>query len=233
MRAALCVAALTLAAFALGCSRFASAPAGGGNVSRPEALLAQVTPTPARVLPSAESPLPPPVGFVNDFAEVIDDTAEAQLEARLKRLQERAKIEVAVATVKTTGGQTIYDYSLAVARGWGIGPPAGEEGGGVLLLLASEDSKWRIQVSRSLEADLPDEVVGQIGAGMVPALREGRYGDAVNRCVDDLVRRLAARRGFSAKEGDLILQALPEATPKPDERPNAADRRKTSTPGKP
>ena len=195
-RAWLCAAALSLAALAQGCLQSAPAPSGGGTASRPEALFAQATPTPAQATPAAESPLPPPVGFVNDFAEVIDEQTESQLEARLSRLKERTKIEVGVATVRTTGAQSVYDYSLAVARGWGIGPPAGEEGGGVLLLLASEDRRWRIQVTRSLEADLPDEVVGRIGAGMAPALREGRYGEAVNRCVDDLVKRLAERRGF-------------------------------------
>ncbi|HEX6186154.1 MAG TPA: TPM domain-containing protein [Pyrinomonadaceae bacterium] len=202
-RAWLCAVALSLAALAQGCLQSAPAPSGGGTAARPEALLAQATPartaqpTPAQATPTAESPLPPPVGFVNDFAEVIDEETESQLEARLSRLKERTKIEIGVATVKTTGAQSVHDYSLAVARGWGIGPPAGEEGGGVLLLLASEDKRWRIQVTRSLEADLPDEVVGRIGAGMMPALREGRYGEAVNRCVDDLVRRLAERRGFS------------------------------------
>jgi uncharacterized membrane protein YgcG len=205
-RAWLCATVLSLAALAQGCSQFSSAPSGGGAAARPEALLAQATParaaqpTPAQATPAAESPLPPPEGFVNDFAEVIDDATESQLEARLSRLKERTKIEIGVATVKTTGAQSVYDYSLAVARGWGIGPPAGEEGGGVLLLLASEDRRWRIQVTRSLEADLPDEVVGRIGAGMMPALREGRYGEAVNKCVDDLVKRLAERRGFSTEE---------------------------------
>ncbi|HYE66619.1 MAG TPA: TPM domain-containing protein [Pyrinomonadaceae bacterium] len=144
------------------------------------------------------SPLPPPTGFVNDYAGVIDPATKQRLETILTNLRERTRIEMALVTVKTTGDQDIFDYSLAVARGWGIGPPAGEEGGGVLLLLASDDRRWRIQVSRSLEADLPDEVVGRIGAGMAPALREGRYGEAVNRCVDDLVRRLAERRGFPA-----------------------------------
>jgi uncharacterized membrane protein YgcG len=202
-RAWLCTAALLLTALAQGCLQSAPAPSGGGNVSRPEALVAQATPArtaqpaPAQATPPTQSPLPPPEGFVNDFAEVIDEQTESQLEARLSRLKERTKIEIGVATVKTTGAQSVHDYSLAVARGWGIGPPAGEEGGGVLLLLASEDRRWRIQVTRSLEADLPDELVGRIGAGMAPDLRVGRYGEAVNKCVDDLVRRLAERRGFS------------------------------------
>jgi uncharacterized membrane protein YgcG len=205
-RAAVYVAAVSLVALAHGCTR--SAPAGGDSSARPQSqsTLAQPSPTraarpaTAQATPTVASPLPPPKGFVNDFADVIDDATEGRLEERLRRLKERAKIELAVATVGTTGGQTIYDYSLALARGWGLGPPAGEEGGGVLLLLASEDRQWRVQVSRSLEADLPDEVVGEIGAGMAPALRAGRYGEAIDRCVDGLVKRLAERRGFKENE---------------------------------
>ena len=170
---------------------------------RPATLLASPTPAqPARPAPApAETaPLPPPKGFVNDFAEVIDAQTEGALEARLGRLKERAKIEMAVATVETTGGQAIADYALGVARGWGIGPPAGEEGGGVLLLLAVKDRKWEIRVSRSLEADIPNDVIREIGGSMTAGLRAGNYGGAVNACVDSLVKRLAERRGFPTNE---------------------------------
>lgn len=237
-RAALLVVALSLLALAQGCVQ--SAPAGGETGARSGAQTmfaqpsptrtAQSTPTPT---PAAESPLPPPRGFVNDFADVIDAETEGRLESRLRRLKASAKIEIGVATVETTGGQDIHDYSLAVARGWGIGPPAGAEGGGILLLLTTKERKWQIQVSRSLEADLPNDVLSQIGAGMVPALRAGRYGDAVNGCVDGLVKRLAERRGLSTNESELNLQTLPEEKPKPAEKPKAGDRRKNAPGGKP
>ena len=118
---------------------------------------------------------------------------------KLKQLKERVNIEMAVATVETTGGRDIYEYSLAVARGWGLGPAEGEEGGGLLLLLATKDRRWRIQVSRSLAADIPDDVTAQIGGRMTDALRAGRHGEAVAKCVDDLIQRLAERRGFPGK----------------------------------
>ena len=121
-----------------------------------------------------------------------------------------SKIEIAVVTVETTDGRSIDSESLALARGWGIGPPAGEEGGGVLLLLAVKDRKWRVQVTRSLEPELPDKAVGEIGDRMTPALREGRYGDAVLGCVDGLVKRLADRRGFSTMDDELLPRASPE-----------------------
>ncbi|MDQ3221772.1 MAG: TPM domain-containing protein, partial [Acidobacteriota bacterium] len=67
------------------------------------------------------SPLPPSSGFVNDFAGVFDTAVKQQLETRLKELKEKTGVEIAVAVVKTTGERPIFDYSLAVARGWKIG----------------------------------------------------------------------------------------------------------------
>lgn len=201
--ASLCCAALLLAACA---QQSSNAPKGGESPAPTQALL--VSPTPAQQntqpapaqSPPFESPLAPPVGFVNDFANVIDARAEKLLEAKLKLLKARARIEAAVVTVETTGDQDIFDYSLAVARGWGLGPPAGEEGGGVLLLVAVKDQKWRVQVSRSLESDLPDDVVADIGHLMTPSLRAGRYGEGVTKCIDGLIARLADRRNFTMKD---------------------------------
>jgi hypothetical protein len=233
-RAALCAAALSLAALAGACVQ--SAPAGGGTDTRQGAQSMYVQPspaqtaqpTPAPATPAVESPLPPPEGFVNDFANVIDAETESLLEERLRRLKERAKIEMGVATVETTGGRDIAEYTLAVARGWGLGPPAGQEGGGLLLVLAVKDRVWQLEVTRSLLADLPNEVTAPIGNSMTESLRKRLYGEAVTKCVDGLIKRLAERRGFSMQEDELILQALPEEKPKPSEKPKAGDSRKAA-----
>ena len=203
-RAAVCAAALALAALTAGCFwRGSNAPAKGaasttGEAPATNASLTQPTqPASTTPTPAAERVFQRPPGYVHDFAGVIDASTRERLDARLGRLYVRTKIEIAVVTVETTDGRSIDNDSLALARGWGIGPPAGEEGGGVLLLLAVKDRKWRVQVTRSLEPDLPDKAVGEIGSRMAPALREGRYGDAVTGCVDGLIKRLAERRGFS------------------------------------
>lgn len=148
----------------------------------------------------AQSPLPAPTGFVNDFAKVLGAEMRPTLDSKLTRLKQRQRIELAVVTVETTGGQDISDYSLAVARDWGIGPPKGEDGGGILLLLAVNDRRWWIQVTRSLEADLPNEVAAEIGERMTPHLRQSNYDAAVQTCFEGLVRRLAERRGFVADD---------------------------------
>ena len=71
--------------------------------------------------PKVESPLPPPKGFVNDYANVFDAESETRLESALRELRDKSDVEFAVVTIETTGDRPIFDYSLDVARGWGVG----------------------------------------------------------------------------------------------------------------
>jgi uncharacterized protein len=146
---------------------------------------------------TSRSPLPAPTGHVNDYANVIDASTRQRLETILENLKHVAQIESAIVTIKTTGGQDIYDYSLAVARGWGIGAKDGERAG-LLLLVAIDDHKYFTQVSRHLEGDLPDGIVGQIQREvLVPAFRQGQYGKGISDTMETYVATLAEKRGFS------------------------------------
>ena len=143
------------------------------------------------------SPIPPPEGLVADYANVIDSASRARLESTLTNLKEKSEIEFAIATVETTGGQPIFDYSLAVARAWGIGPKDTSRGGGVLLMLAVKDRQWRVQVSRSLEKDLPDEFCKTLGKQLEDSCRQGKYSEGITKYVDGIIKRLQETRGFS------------------------------------
>src|SRR5258708_18724687 len=70
---------------------------------------------------AAQSPLPKPAGYVNDYAGVVDSEAKARMETTLGNLDRQQQIQFSIVTVDTTSGQEIFDYSLALARGWGIG----------------------------------------------------------------------------------------------------------------
>ena len=115
----------------------------------------------AQPTPSSPVPLPVPFNPIVDNAGVIDSETRQRLEAIYLGLKERANIEYAVVTVDTTGDRDIFDFSLAIARGWGIGSKDAEKAG-LLLVVAIQDRKYFTQVSRHLEGDLPDGVVGQI-----------------------------------------------------------------------
>ena len=144
------------------------------------------------------SPIPPsPTGYVNDYANVIDPQIKSKLETILTNLKQRANIEIAVVTVPTTNGEDIFDYSLAVARGWGIGSKEGDKAG-LLLLVAVNDRKYFTQVSDHLEGDLPDGLVGQIQRErLVPQFKKGNYSQGIYDTVQAYIATLAAKRGFS------------------------------------
>ena len=143
-----------------------------------------------------ESPLPPPEGFVNDYANVFDSEAESRLESVMTELKDKSGIEFALVTVETTEGRPIFDYSLAVARGWGVGPKDTSKGGGLLLMLATQQGEWRIQVSRSLEKDLPDDECKRLGEQSVEFYKKGKYAEGLTKYVGAIIGRLEESRGF-------------------------------------
>jgi len=159
---------------------------------------------------TTKSPLPQPTGYVNDYAHVVDQTTKERLETTLTNLDRQQQIQFAVVTVDTTNGQEIFDYSLAVARGWGIGAKDVTKPS-LLLLVAIKDRKYFTQVSRHLEGDLPDGLVGQIQRErLVPAFKAGQYGRGLSDTINAYITTVAEKNGFRT---DTIL--APGQTPIP------------------
>jgi uncharacterized protein len=137
-----------------------------------------------------ESTLPKPYGFVNDFAGLLDKAAHDELEKTLTKFKNSTGIEFAVVTVKSTGNQSAFDYSLALMREWGVGSPAH---GGLLLLIVTDDKRWHMQISRRIEKVLSNEEVYQMGSVMIPSFRERKYAEGVKKCVDLFIKELIER----------------------------------------
>src|SRR6266436_4584620 len=151
----------------------------------------------AAIAQASQAPLPQPTGYVNDYAGVIDSATKARLETTLGNLDRQQQIQFSVVTVDTTGGQEIFDYSMAVARGWGIGAKDAQKPS-LLLLVAIKDRKYYTQVSRHLEGELPDGLVGQIQREqLVPAFKAGQYGQGIADTVETYITTVAQKKGFS------------------------------------
>lgn len=188
-----CVLVTVLLVGALSCScSFKGVPSGSTSAASPEAPPVNASQHQAEAKPT----LPPPTGFVSDFANVIDAESEDRLQEALTELKDKSEIEFAVVTVESTGGQPIFDYSLALAKEWGIGPKDTSKGGGILLTLAIRDRDWRIQISRSLEKDLPDEVCKALGDQSRDFYRQGKYGEGITKYVKAIIERLEGLRAF-------------------------------------
>ena len=140
-------------------------------------------------------PLPSPFTPIVDNANVIDAETENKLGSIYLNLMQRANTQFAVVTVDTTGGQDIFEYSLALYRGWGIGTKTND---GFLLLIAVKDRKYYTQVGYHLEGDLNDGLVGEIQRQyLVPEFKRGNYSKGVYDTVQAYVATLAEKRGFT------------------------------------
>ena len=154
-----------------------------------------------------ESPLPAPTGYVNDYAGVIDAGTKQALEAKIDAFKKSSNpsTELAVAVVRTTGDRDIFDYSLAVARGWKIGSKE-ENNPSALLFVAIDDRKYFTQVSRDLEGELPDGLVGSLQRQyLVPPFKQGNYSKGISDTIDAYIKTINDRRSGVA----------PAATPTP------------------
>jgi len=142
-----------------------------------------------------ESPLPAPTGPVMDYVGVLDANTKQTLEKRLIEFRDRTnpKVELAVAIVKTTGERPIFDYSLAVSRGWKIGSKE-QENPSALLFIAIDDRKAYVQVSKDLEDELPDGLTTSLQRQyLVPAFRQGDYGKGITDLMEAYIRTIESK----------------------------------------
>jgi Tfp pilus assembly protein PilF len=150
----------------------------------------------------AQSSVPSLDGHVNDFAAVIDTETDKRLEAMLVNLKEQAGIDVAVVTVKTTGGEDVSDYTLKVAREWGINARTGGRKKALLLLVSMDDRKSFAQLDKALAAVLPDGLIGEMNNRMRAPLSAGKFSEGLMTAVQTIVSTLAVQRGLTIEGMD-------------------------------
>jgi uncharacterized membrane protein YgcG/tetratricopeptide (TPR) repeat protein len=153
-------------------------------------------------------------GSVNDFANVLDYATSKRLENILANLKERAGIELALMTVKSTDGKKIFDYSLQVAREWNIGTIQ-SKGNSLLLVVSTDDGQFLTQVSRGARNDLPDGLIGEMNTRMTEPFSRGKYAEGLLAAVETFTKKIAERRGFSLDGMDQAQTATPAAEPTP------------------
>ncbi len=121
-------------------------------------------------------------GRVVDNAGILDAATEQSLTERLAELEDQTSDQMVVVTVPTLGGQTIEEYSLDLANRWGVG--RADLDNGVLLVVAPNERKVRIEVGLGLEGLLTDDGAAKIIQMMLPAFRDARLKDGITIGVD-------------------------------------------------
>jgi uncharacterized protein len=170
--------------------------------------------------PAVDSLVPAqPVGYVNDFASVIDPESAAQMEDLIRRLQAATGAEIAVVTLPTIGDREASEVALAIGRKWKVGSKAeigdARRNTGIVLLLVPRrpgdpnSGQIRVEVGQGLEGIVTDAAAGQVRDLMRPELSSEKYGPGLfagTRALSSLIAR-----GFGIS--DTILTAYQPESP--------------------
>lgn len=133
-------------------------------------------------------------GRVVDEANLLSPEAERSLTARLQALEESTGRQMVVATIPDLQGYPIEDYGYQLGRSWGIGDAKRDDG--VLLIVAPNDRKVRIEVGYGLEPILTDSLTSVIiQSRILPAFRSGDMEAGILAGAEAVAAQLALPEG--------------------------------------
>lgn len=128
-------------------------------------------------------------GAVVDEANLLDSTSNQGLTQILQNYKETSGNELIVVTVKSLGGYDIADYGYQLGRAWGIGEK--KKDNGVILLVAPNERKVRIEVGYGLEGVLTDAnssaIINQI---ILPHFKQKEYQAGIEQGVSAILSTL-------------------------------------------
>jgi uncharacterized protein len=155
------------------------------------------------------SKFPKPTGYVSDLANVISASDKEDLESFCKKVETQLGAQFAIVTIKTLDGQPIEGFSNDLFRKLGVGPKASNQG--LLILLAIQDHKQRIEVGRGLEPYITDAFAGETERDMRPLERANDFGGALKQSTLALATHLA--EGKNIPFSDTLAVPVPVQLP--------------------
>lgn len=141
------------------------------------ALAAVVAPM-LRIAAAQALDVPPFQGRVNDIAAMMSERTVAQLEDRLSQFESQPGHQIAVLTIPSLQGDSLEDFTMRVAEAWKVGRKGADNG--VILFVARDDRKIRIEVGYGLEGALPDATANRIiQEVIIPRFRERDFAGGI------------------------------------------------------
>src|SRR6266699_5286604 len=154
----------------------------------------------------AEVAVPPPKARVTDLTGTLSGTQQQDLERRLREFESRKGSQIAVLMLPSTEPETIEEYSIRVADAWKIGRARVDDG--VILVVAKNDRKLRVEVGRGLEGAIPDAVAKRVVSDVItPHFRSGDYYGGIAAGTDPLLQLIDAP-GFPAPQSGVIIRGV-------------------------
>jgi uncharacterized protein len=150
-------------------------------------------------------------GRVVDNAEILKPDTRKRLADELRQHEQRTTNQVAVLTVPTLQGESVEEYAVRVFEHWKLGKKGKDNG--VLVVVAPQDRRMRIEVGYGLEGVLPDATAARIIRNvMTPRFKDGDYDGGIAQGVDAIVAQLEGKEAPAAAEpaasrGDEFIKA--------------------------
>ncbi len=151
-------------------------------------------------LPSMVQALAVPAlqGHVNDYAGMISPTLRDRLEGELKAFEQSDSTQLVLLTIPSLEGEPIETFSIKVGETWKIGQKTKDNG--IIVVVAKQERKIRIEVGRGLEGRLTDLLAGRIvDLVITPRFKRGDFDGGFQAGISALVD--ATRGEFKADEG--------------------------------
>lgn len=150
--------------------------------------------------------VPALTGRVVDNADIISRKDTEEINSYLENLENSIGVQVAVLTVESLDGDSIEDFSMKVAESWKLGQK--DKDNGVLITVALEERKIRIEVGYGLEGTLTDTKCGLIQRNaMIPEFRNGDYSEGILKGVKNIV-------GLLSSDEELVSKSVLEESEK-------------------
>ena len=159
------------------------------------------------VAASAQPAVPTLTGRVVDRADLLSPETEAVLTNRLAAHEDSTSDQIAVLTVVSLNEENLEQWATEVFRTWGLGREDADNG--VLLLIARDDRKIRIEVGYGLEGRLPDATAGAIIRNeMTPRFRDGDFEGGTLAAVDAIIGSIKGEYTVTSEQGDAPLWSI-------------------------
>ncbi len=130
-------------------------------------------------------PLPALTTRVTDLTNTLDATQRGRLEAQLAAIERSGRAQIAVLLLPTTQPETIEQFGIRLAETWKIGRKGADNG--LIVIVAKDDRKMRIEVGYGLEGSIPDAIAKRIIAErMAPAFKQGDFFGGLRAAVEGL-----------------------------------------------
>jgi uncharacterized protein len=145
-----------------------------------------------------------PTNYLTDLAGVIDPATAARINAWCAEVERQTGAQIAVVTVRSLEGELVEDYAVDLFKQLGVGK---KDNRGVLLLLAPQQKRYRLEVGYGLEPVITDARAGDIGRAAVPLLRQNQYGPAVELVVHGLGNLIGVGAGGSPPPARAVVRS--------------------------